>query len=234
VAVVAGLDGCRAGWVWVSRDLVSGEAAAGIVSRIDEVDCLCPQPEVLAVDVPIGLTDSGPRTCDREARALLGWPRRCSVFPAPIRAVLDAESYAEACRIGRERSGRALSVQTWGILPKIREVDRYLRSDVSRTRRVREVHPEVSFRLWNGGRAMVYRKKSAAGRAEREALVLAAFGPAYLEARGVLPAGGCAPDDLLDAFAALWTAERIRRGAALTLPSSPPLDAFGLRMEIVA
>jgi hypothetical protein len=31
-----------------------------------------------------------------------------------------------------------------------------------------------------------------------------------------------------------WTAERIERGEAATIPASPPLDADGLRMEMLA
>ena len=41
-------------------------------------------------------------------------------------------------------------------------------------------------------------------------------------------------DDILDAFAALWTAERIALGISQTIPAVPPKDSFGLRMEIVA
>jgi hypothetical protein len=47
---------------------------------------------------------------------------------------------------------------------------------------------------------MVNRKKIARGRAEREALVASVFGAAYSLARGSLPRGDYAPDDLLDAF----------------------------------
>jgi len=41
-------------------------------------------------------------------------------------------------------------------------------------------------------------------------------------------------DDILDAFAALWSAERIPRGVSQSLPERPPTDRFGLRMEIVS
>jgi predicted RNase H-like nuclease len=40
-------------------------------------------------------------------------------------------------------------------------------------------------------------------------------------------------DDILDAFAALWTAERIFHGQARTLPDTPSQDAVSLRLEIV-
>jgi predicted RNase H-like nuclease len=42
-----------------------------------------------------------------------------------------------------------------------------------------------------------------------------------------------ADDDILDAFAALWTAERITSGVAVTLPENKPLDSTGLPMRIV-
>jgi predicted RNase H-like nuclease len=56
-----------------------------------------------------------------------------------------------------------------------------------------------------------------------------ALGP-ILEAHAT---GGVARDDILDAMAACWTAERIVSGEALCLPDDPPRDARGLRMEIL-
>ena len=47
-----------------------------------------PAPAVFSIDIPIGLTDSGPRQCDIQARRLLGARRGTSVFPAPIRPAL--------------------------------------------------------------------------------------------------------------------------------------------------
>jgi predicted RNase H-like nuclease len=77
------------------------------------------------------------------------------------------------------------------------------------------------------------RKKSKAGREDREALVESCYDRAYRLAQSRLPRGQYNNDDLLDAFAALWTAERVAAGLAVTLPTDPPLDACGLRMEIV-
>jgi len=42
-----------------------------------------------------------------------------------------------------------------------------------------------------------------------------------------------ASDDILDAFAALWTAERIINRDAQSLPEEPPVDSAGLPMRIV-
>ncbi len=136
--------------------------------------------------------------------------------------------------LGVKADGRKLSRQTWGILSKIREVDTFLGSDLTRQEWIREVHPEVCFWAWNGNRAMSYRKRAAAGKTEREALVIPRYGTAYTSARSTLPAGRYSKDDLLDAFSALWTAERAYAGKALSLPACPPIDSCGLRMEILA
>lgn len=230
---VAGIDGCQGGWLCLVLEVGSGRLEPRILPQIAELLDLQPRPVLIAVDVPIGLPDAGPRECDREARRKLGAPRSSSVFPAPVRPTLEASSYLAACELGQRADGRMLSRQTWGILPKIREMDAFLRADPARQTWIREAHPEVSFWAWNAKTPMVHRKKSDDGRAEREALILSKFGGSLAVTQSKLPRGQYAADDLLDAFAVLWTAERIRAGEAMTLPSAPPVDAQGLRMEIV-
>ena len=100
MSLVAGVDGCAAGWLCVTHDLNRHEIEGHIFERIDDILQWEERPEVLTIDIPIGLTDGGPRLCDREARLRLGAPRASSVFPAPIRPVLAAGSYEEACQIG--------------------------------------------------------------------------------------------------------------------------------------
>jgi predicted RNase H-like nuclease len=231
--IIAGIDGCPSGWLCLTKDLSTGVVQARILVEIGELLTFDPRPAVVLIDVPIGLTDSGPRSCDQAARALLRRPRASSVFPAPIRPMLAASTYAAACAIGVQTDGRKPSRQLWNIMPKIREVDAFLRADVTHHPLLREVHPEVSFCLWNVNKAMMHNKKSPAGRSEREALVLSVFGTAYSSAQSTLPRGRYTNDDLLDAVAALWTAERVMTGNAKTLPELPPSDSCGLRMEIV-
>jgi len=130
--------------------------------------------------------------------------------------------------------GRKLSQQAWAILPKIVEVDTFLRSDPTLQSWVREVHPEVCFWAWNQNVAMASRKKSSAGKLERESLVNPLYGTAYAAAKTSLPRGQYGNDDLLDAFSALWTAERFVAGQHVVLPGNPPVDSCGLRMEMIA
>ncbi len=232
--IAAGVDGCRAGWLYAAQDLRTGRCRVGVLSRIGEILLLDPAPAVIAIDIPIGLTDQGPRACDQEARRLLGRPRSSSVFPAPIRRMLDAEGYARACAIGRRTDGRAINRETWNIIPKIREADSLLGAHPELRAKVHEAHPELSFFRWNGRRAMAHGKRTEEGRAERRTLIASQFRGCTEAAAGRLPRGGWAQDDLLDAFALLWTARRIARGTAVTIPVEAPVDSLGVPMRIVS
>ena len=46
------------------------------------------------------------------------------------------------------------------------------------------------------------------------------------------PKNSVAADDILDAHAACWTAERILKGEAVQIPPTPEIDAKGLQMEM--
>lgn len=232
---VIGVDGCPGGWVGA---LVGGDGDVAWRILSDAAAIVSVGAEVTAIDIPIGLPETGERDCDVAARRLLG-RRAAAVFPAPPRAVVAAveryggpgslPSHAEICRIARDATGRAISVQTWRLLPRIADVDRVMTP--ARQRDTVEVHPEVSFALLAG--TPLPSKRTAAGRAAR----LAALGR-WLPDPGAALAAAPRPakaDDALDALAAAWSAQRRRAGTAVVLPGGdPPRDARGLRMEIVA
>ena len=230
--ILAGADGCRAGWVVLRQD-GSGPVEVAIVrGAVDLIESVRTDG-LLLVDVPVGLPERGARQADRLARQFLGWPRMCSVFSAPIRPVLGAADWAAASRIRRQVEGKGMSRQAWGIEPKVREMDAAVRALDNSQSRVREGHPEVSFAAW-AGQPMQYAKKRAAGRTEREALINARYGKDAVESLWPRIRGqGVARDDLVDAFAMLWSAERLAAGQAEVLPTAPEYDATGLRMEIV-
>jgi predicted RNase H-like nuclease len=228
---VAGVDGCRKGWVVVVREPGGGLPEVRIEARLDAV-LHDPSFSFVAIDIPIGLLDAavpGGRECDRLARAYLS-PRGSSVFSAPIRGCLDASGHADASERSRRSSDhrRGITVQCWGITPKIAEVDRLITPALQT--RVVEVHPEVSFASMNGDRPLVHGKKTREGREERAALLAAQWN------RDVRPLAfgrqsGVKPDDVLDAMAAAWTAERVLRRAEQRF-SAPVTEGRGLRMEI--
>jgi predicted RNase H-like nuclease len=230
---VAGADGCKRGWFRAARETGSGELRFDVFREASELLRAPPSPRVLGLDIPIGLPKSGARACDLEARLVLG-ARRSSVFPAPIRPALRAETRAQASEITLRCDGRRVSSQAFALYRKIHEVDRLLVTSGEARARIREVHPEVCFWAWNGGEAMRAAKKTPAGRRQRRQLAEKWLGVgAWARARKSFLARDVADDDLLDAIAALWTATRIAEGRARTLPEKPPVDATGLRMEIV-
>jgi predicted RNase H-like nuclease len=230
--LVAGVDGCPGGWICVARDTETGEISANLFGTAADLVSQRPCPEVIAIDIPIGLTDAGQRLCDRQARGLLGGTRQRSVFPSPIRPALHAANRSAASEITLKADGRKVGAQSWGIYPKVRELDTILSATPTLQLRVREVHPELCFWAWNGGVAMAHKKKSRAGRAERRRFIDARYGLAADEVRDNYLVKDVGHDDINDAFAALWTAERILAGTALVLPNPAPVDAVGLRMEM--
>lgn len=223
---IAGVDCYSRGWLVMRcafdrhgrmriTDL-EGHAGFRTVMRLPE--------KLIVVDMPIGLADrpeDGPRGCDVEARRLLG-ERRVTVFPAPSRAVLTAGTFAEAKRLG------PMNLQTFGILRRVAELDQFMEPALQS--RVREGHPELTFREIAGDGGALRSKTSAEGRAQRCRLLtrLGLDCDALIARR---PAGA-GPDDVLDAAAMALTAARIRFELAHPIPLDAPVDARGLRMEI--
>ena len=122
-----GVDGCRGAWLAVSQAADSSHLDAQIYPSPAILLNHCSLRDTLCVDVPVGLSDSGPRMCDQLARRLLGRPRGSSVFPAPIRPVLSATTRERASAIGRQVDGRGVGVQLWAIVPYIQAWDEVVR-----------------------------------------------------------------------------------------------------------
>lgn len=230
---VVGADGCSAGWLRTCLDPATRQLHVAIVAEAPALLAGLPGPAVLAIDIPIGLVEAGTRACDREARSHLGWPRRASVFPPPLRPALAARSRAEAARITEAIEGKRVGAQAFGIYAKVREVDAWLRADATARPRVFEAHPELCFWALAGGRAMVHSKKSPAGRAERASLLDRWLGiDVVARARASIPRrSAAADDDILDSVATLWTASRIAAGTFVALGGGET-DAIGLPMRI--
>lgn len=205
---------------------------AVLFASVTEIVTLDPLPEVVLIDIPIGLPARGQRRCDVEARHLLG-PRRSSIFPAPTRTILSAQNWHEACAIRQQTEGLKISLQAWNITAKVREVDALMQSNSMLRNTIHETHPELAFALWAGG-PMAFPKKTIEGKLARKSLVESFFGQGSFDLiRQQFKRSDVADDDILDAFAALWSAERYSHGSALLLPPSAETDDTGIVMQIV-
>src|SRR4051794_25771104 len=182
-AWLAGVDGCTGGWIAAFVRSEGGETRVRIVPRFADVLSAREEPEIVAVDMPIGLLERvgiGGRAAENCVRPLLG-ARQSSVFSVPSRAAIYAADYGEACGIAATTSDppRKVSKQLFNISPKIREVDEWLRGNADASGRAFEVHPELAFWRLNGGRALTEPKKVLSrpyepGLARRRDLLIAA------------------------------------------------------------
>jgi predicted RNase H-like nuclease len=181
----------------------------------------------------MGLTDAGSRPTDVLARRFVGAKRASSIFPAPVRGILDATSQAEASSRHRAIDGRGYGAQAFAILAHIRAWDSLLRSDSALPMRVYEIHPEVSFAAMNDGAGLVLSKKTRDGARYRATLLCDQFGAAAVSNLvEQVSKRDADPDDVLDALAAFWSAQRIADGTARSLPAAPAIDSEGLRIAI--
>lgn len=238
--LVAGVDGCRGGWVAIffplglpgRASMVKVESFAGLLTPALGL-------QFLAVDMPIGLPDHvGPegRGPEQAVRKLLG-PRQSSVFTVPSRAAVYCEEYRQACEVALQTSepAKKVSKQCFYLFPKIREIDGLMSSGLES--RVYEVHPEVALWRLNGCEPMSLPKKvksspNGPGLDQRQSLLEQyGFERAFLEQQRP---PGVGRDDFLDAAANSLIAQRIARGEAEPFPADYRADGKGLRMAIWA
>jgi predicted RNase H-like nuclease len=230
---VAGVDGCKGGWIAVFRHAKTGRSFPRFAASLAEIAAAPEKPAWIAVDMPMGFGDDakpGGRDCEKAARAILGPAGRAScVFSAPCRGALAAKDYPAANARNRKASGVGLSKQAWNLFPKMREADALLRARPAPP--IFESHPELCFaRL--AGEPLRAAKKTAEGRAARLALLTkAGFGdlPAWLD---LFPRKHVAPDDVIDAAVVCLTALRRDKGVAERLPAQAPADRYGIEMAI--
>ncbi len=233
--VYIGVDACKKGWFSV----VLGEGTEWKVDISSDIFTFWNQynhAKLILIDIPIGLreNESSERSCDKEARKLLGPKRGSSVFPVPCRdaVYVDAEQASER---NRRITGRKLSKQVMAIIPKIKEVDQFLTSNGTVRKRIREIHPEVCFWALHSRSSMTFKKKGEMGIQERKE-VLANVYPfteeIYDYAERRYPRKQVSRDDILDALVAAVTASKENQGL-LTIPEKPEIDSNGLHMEMV-
>lgn len=218
---VAGVDACKQGWVAVLvdddqvEDVLTFASFRPLLSSLSDRDAI-------GVDIPIGMPQTATRRADREARRFVG-SRAPSVFDTPPRAVLEAPTYEEARNISLSKYGRGVSAQSYRLREKLLDVDR-ARSGHP----IFEVHPEVSF-CGLAGKPLAHNKRSWNGQMLRRRLLMGA-GLALPDELD--DAAAVAVDDVLDAAVVAWSAMRIARGAAISIPEPPEDDERGYSMAI--
>ena len=222
---MAGVTPWRAGWLAASAKLLGAsfvpedpKVYESFIAVLEEH----PSFSSIVVNAPIGYIDSpdlGVRTCDHEARALLG-RRGGSIHNAPTRFALQH---------GAGWSETNLDAVTATLLPRYQEIAAEM--SPYRQRTIFEGNPELSFYQLLADTPLHTSKKIEEGLDERREIL-------EQKVPGVSRILDAQIDDvpqkhLLDAAALLWTARRVFARAAKRLPAEAEWDSEGLRMEFV-
>ena len=103
---IVGADGCRAGWIAAFARAGRDDTRVRVLAKFADIFAAPEQPQLVAVDIPIGLPARvGPqgRGPERAVRRLLG-DRQSSVFAVPSRGAVYAPDYKAACRVALQTS----------------------------------------------------------------------------------------------------------------------------------
>ncbi len=224
---IAGIDGCSSGWLIVEANSDLSKAELQFAPNWNSVNC---EANVIAVDMPIGISRRGVRQCEVEARKLLS-PYAARVFKSLSRGALRfAQSeWKTANQWSKDQGYGGISKQIWNIRPKIKEIDRAI-APVDQAR-IYEAHPELAFARLNGGHPLDSKDTPAGLRARKRLLVREGFTnlDGWLQD---LRGNGAKADDLFDACALTLTARNILQGRARHLPEVVERDSRNLRMSI--
>jgi predicted RNase H-like nuclease len=234
---IIGIDGCRAGWFAViSNSNMTYEF--GIFNNIANIWDKHSDVSLILIDIPIGLIDNGTeeRKSDKASRKVLGHGRASSVFVTPCRAAIYSTDYTSASDINYKNTGRRLAKQTWGIVPKIKELDEFLINTPSARSVIKESHPEVGFWALNNNCPMRNPKKKNEGLLERLDVLrhhLQLVDEIYQAALNKYPRSQLAKDDILDAICLMINGVLGMEYEIAILPPAPLIDNVGLPMQMV-
>ena len=229
---VVGVDWAGNGWVGASID--EGSTTVEFFPTVLNLWADHRDADLVLVDIPIGLTESGKRTCDLAVKSKLGAKRQGSVFLTPTREAVYAPNI-EAAKARQQPPAFSVQNQVWAIVPRIRELDVFLQEYAEEIKRDQflEAHPELCFAGLNDGQPIEASKATETGRDARLA-VLESVDPglvdAYETAVDQLTKPSYAPmigasktDDILDALILAATAAH-GTDALTRLPADPEWD----------
>lgn len=236
-----GVDWASRGWLAVTVD--GQDWSVQMHPSIHSVWFSNKDAESILVDIPIGLPEDKRRECDVKAKEFVGTERARSVFWTPCRAAVEAETYDEAKRANKDSRDDSLSSQAWGLIPRIREVDRLLRDDEAAKNKIIESHPEVCFSALEDGQSHSSKHDDSGSDERLKTLqtvddslrdVYDGFVSTYIkdQRQWSRRIGNSNRDDIVDSMVLAVTA-RLGADSFERLPDNPPEDGQGLPMQIV-
>ncbi len=198
---LVGLDACRFGWCTVG--VVENNRVYGCFKNLTALLQAHPKLNRILIDIPIGLSSKHfERSLDAKARTYLN-KRKSSIFSPPSREALYADNYQQALAINKDIEGKGLSIQSYNIGTKIKEVDEWFNTKPKQLQ-VYEAHPELCFKSLNQNQDLEFSKHDKAGIKERQNLLFSLdknLEALYTNLLKNYKRNQVKPDDILDAMA---------------------------------
>lgn len=219
MSLIIGIDGCKSGWfaVWHNQD---GAIETAIFQSVSDLKNFFIETNqlIIGIDIPVILSELIPRQADQLARKLLS-KKASSIFTAPTPEMLNQPNYEKASLVSKKLIGKSMSLQSWYLFPKIKDVQTILHCEDIK---VFEIHPELSFRAMNNEKVILESKKTHEGFKIRKSLLNKHFLNLNFDTiRNKYQKRDVLDNDILDALVVLWSAKRIANNQASYLPKIP-------------
>jgi predicted RNase H-like nuclease len=205
--MLAGVDGCQKGWIvamadgWPCNEQPRLFFCPNFESVLKSTQTCC----IVVIDIPIGIPSKATeRACDLEAQEIL---RKAAgrVFLTPPEECLTARTPKDFQETHCNLRGKGAGVPVWGIVPKIKEVNKAMTSELQK--QVFEFHPELAWKHLAEGH-ILESKHTTAGILQRIGLLEKYVGDIKTFAEEEA-ARKSKIDDVLDSLVGLYTAQYI-------------------------
>ena len=230
-----GIDGFIKSWCVCSIDS-KNQLTISTCNDIGDIMFFLNDESRIFIDIPIGLSSKSiQRKIDQKLREKLPKGKKSSVFNAPCRQAVRANNYIQAKEINKKILSKSISIQSWNITNKIKEVDEFLIKNKNKQLNIHESHPELCFINLNSGVPLKNNKKTKQGVIERVS-ILNKF---IKNTEDILEKNyhqykneNIKRDDILDAISLAISVKKWSENGKRKITQCPGYDEKGLPFEI--
>ena len=228
-----GIDGYIDGWCCcIIHDGVRIELHKNLTTLFENIGI----NNLTLIDMPVGLSSKNfERFIDFKLRTYLPKNKKSSVFTAPCREAVLSNDYNSAKKANQIITNRSISIQSWNISKKIKELDRFLISQKKNKLTIKESHPEFCFVNLNNNNPLIHSKKTNEGYKERLSILIRnSEGIEIVVKKSIekFKKEKVKKDDILDSIVLALTSKYWQKNGSRTITQNPEKDEMGIPFEI--
>jgi predicted RNase H-like nuclease len=228
-----GIDGYIDGWCCcIIHDGVRIELHKNLTTLFENIGI----NNLTLIDMPVGLSSKNfERFIDFKLRTYLPKNKKSSVFTAPCREAVFSNDYNSAKKANQIITNRSISIQSWNISKKIKELDRFLISQKKNKLTIKESHPEFCFVNLNNNNPLIHSKKTNEGYKERLSILirnLEGIDVVIKKSIEKFKKEKVKKDDILDSIVLALTSKYWQKNGSRTITQNPEKDEMGIPFEI--